>query len=75
MHVLAIAAHCLALAGRLDDARTVTASIRAQVPGYRVDDFLSAFRFGEDGQALVRAGSRRGGGVPVRLRQRDVAAL
>jgi DNA-binding SARP family transcriptional activator/TolB-like protein len=57
VHVLAIAAHCLALADRLDDARTVTASIRAQVPGYRVDDFLSAFRFGDDGRALIRRGA------------------
>ena len=57
VHVLAIAAHCLALAERLDDARKVTASIRAQVPGYRVDDFLSAFRLGDDGQALIRRGA------------------
>ena len=57
LHVLAIAAHCLVLAERLDDARTVTRSIRAQVPGYRVDDFLSAFRFGDDAQALIRRGA------------------
>jgi TolB-like protein len=57
VHVLAIAAHCLALADRLGDARTVTASIRAQVAGYRVDDFLGAFRFGDDAEALIRRGA------------------
>ena len=57
VHVLAIAANCLALAERHDDARTVAASIQAQVPGYRVDDFLGAFRFGDDGQALMRRGA------------------
>jgi hypothetical protein len=28
------------------------------VPGYRVDDFLGAFRFGGDGEALVRRGAK-----------------
>jgi DNA-binding SARP family transcriptional activator/TolB-like protein len=58
VHVLAIAAHCLALAGRVDEARTLTATLHQRVPGYRVDDFLGAFRFGGDGEALVRRGAK-----------------
>lgn len=54
VHILGIAAHCLALAGRHDDAQRVMAAIRARVPGYRVDDFLGAFRFDGEGTALIR---------------------
>lgn len=53
VHVQCIGAHCLALAGRTDEARQVLASIRAARPGYRLGDFLGAFRFGEDAQALL----------------------
>jgi TolB-like protein len=45
VHILSIAAHCLALAGRLDEARAMAASVAHQVPGYGSEDFLSAFRF------------------------------
>ncbi len=58
VHVLAIAAHCLALAGRVDEARAIIASIHRQVPGYRVDDFLGAFRFAGDGEVLIRRGAK-----------------
>jgi DNA-binding SARP family transcriptional activator/TolB-like protein len=58
VHVLAIAAHCLALAGRIDQARSITASIHRQVPGYRVDDFLTAFQFAGDGEALIRRAAK-----------------
>jgi len=54
VHIQGIAAHCLALAGRHDDAQRVMAAIRASVPGYRVDDFLGAFRFDGEGTALIR---------------------
>jgi len=54
VHVLAIGAHCLALAGRVDAARTITATIHARQPGYRVDDFLTAFRFTGEAEALIR---------------------
>jgi hypothetical protein len=61
VHVQAIAAHCLALAGRDDEARRVVAAIWARVPGYRVADFLGAFRFAEDAEAwLWRAAARIG---------------
>jgi len=58
VHVLAIGAHCLALAGRVDEARKLTGSILRQVPGYRVDDFLTAFRFTGDAALLVRRGAK-----------------
>ncbi|HEU5293369.1 MAG TPA: transcriptional regulator, partial [Burkholderiaceae bacterium] len=54
VHVLSIGAHCLALAGRVDQARAITATIHNRVPGYRVDDFLNAFRFGADAELLIR---------------------
>ncbi len=54
VHIQAIAAGCLGAAGRIDEARTVVASLRKSAPGYRIDDFLSAFRFGPDGTALFR---------------------
>ena len=58
-HVQAIAAYCLALAGRLDDARAYMATIRKAVPHYRVDDFLAAFHFEAEGAALFRKGAKR----------------
>lgn len=54
VHILGIAAHCLALADRLDEARAVVASIQRQSPGYRVDELVGAFRFGDDALALMR---------------------
>ncbi|RWC27442.1 BTAD domain-containing putative transcriptional regulator [Mesorhizobium sp.] len=57
--ILAIAAHCLALAGRLDEARGFAAAIRKTRPDYRVDDFIGTFRFEPDAVALFRQGARR----------------
>ena len=57
--ILAIAAHCLALAGRLDEARTFAAAIRRTRPDYRAEDFLGTFRFEPDAVALFRQGARR----------------
>lgn len=59
VHIQAIAAHCLALAERDDEARRVVAAIHARVPGYGVGDFLSAFRFGEDAEGLWRRAAGR----------------
>jgi len=59
VHILAIAAHCLALADRRDEARTVASAIRRQLPNYRVDDFLGAFRFCAEAEALIRRGAQR----------------
>jgi DNA-binding SARP family transcriptional activator len=58
-HILAIAAYCLALDGRLDEAGTHLAAIRQRLPDYRVDDFLSAMQFAPDDASLFRDGARR----------------
>src|SRR5205085_396285 len=58
-HILAIAAECLALANRRDEARTFVARIRERVPGYSVEDFLFAFRFAADVQKLLRRGAQK----------------
>ena len=58
-HILAIAAHCLALAGRVDEALTFTAQIHKASPGYRPDDFFSAFRFSPDAEALLKQAAVR----------------
>ena len=56
--ILAIAAHCLALAGRPDEARNFAAAIRVTFPDYRADDFIDTFRFDRDGEALFRSGAK-----------------
>ncbi|MFL5002756.1 MAG: BTAD domain-containing putative transcriptional regulator [Xanthobacteraceae bacterium] len=58
-HVQAIAAYCLALAGRLDDARALMATIHKTLPGYGVDHFLTAMRFAPEGAALFRQAAKR----------------
>lgn len=58
-HILAIAAECLALAGRLDEARKLVARIRARMPAYTVEDFLRAFRFDRDTNELFRHPARQ----------------
>ncbi|WDZ81107.1 transcriptional regulator (plasmid) [Ensifer adhaerens] len=54
VHILAIAAHCLALAGRLSEARNYAARIRHQNPNYRTDNFLDTFHFTPDVIARYR---------------------
>ena len=44
-HILAIAAQCLALADRGDEARAFWARIQQARPEYSMDDFLSSFHF------------------------------
>jgi hypothetical protein len=57
--ILAIAAHCLALAGRLEEARGYASGILKTRPDYRADDFLATFHFPPDAAALFREGARR----------------
>ena len=57
--ILAIAAHCLALAGRVDEGRALAASIRKTHPQYSADDFLTTFRFAPDAAKLFRQGAKR----------------
>jgi DNA-binding SARP family transcriptional activator/TolB-like protein len=58
-HILAIAAYSLALAGRLDEARTHLAAIHRTIPNYCVDHLLTAMRFEPEGAALFREGAQR----------------
>jgi TolB-like protein len=60
-HVLAIAAECLALAGRTDEAGRVMARIRARLPRYQVGDLLRAFRLDRDTEKLYRQAAGRFG--------------
>jgi TolB-like protein/Flp pilus assembly protein TadD len=56
-HILAIAAYCLALSGRLAEARTQMVTIHQRLPGYRVEDFLTAMQFAPEGAALFKEGA------------------
>jgi DNA-binding SARP family transcriptional activator/Flp pilus assembly protein TadD len=53
-HIVAIAAHCLVLAGRLDEAKIYANRIRSAVPEYDINHFLAAFRLAPDAQSLFR---------------------
>jgi DNA-binding SARP family transcriptional activator/tetratricopeptide (TPR) repeat protein len=57
--ILAIAAHCLALAGRLEEGRAVAGSIRKALPHYGTEDFLQSFRFAPDAAAVLRQAGKR----------------
>jgi TolB-like protein/Tfp pilus assembly protein PilF len=57
-HILAIAAECLAIAERRDEARRFVAKIRTNLPSYSVDNFLRAFRFDAETAAMFRRGAR-----------------
>jgi TolB-like protein/Flp pilus assembly protein TadD len=59
VHIQGIAAHCLAIAGRLEEARAFTALIHKTQPQYRVDDFLRAFHFTSEAAALFHKGAKR----------------
>ena len=56
--ILGIAALCHALAGRIEEARTYVASIRLVQPGFRVDDYLSSFRFPANASAQYREAAK-----------------
>lgn len=58
VHIQAIAAYSLALAGRLEEARVQLGVVRASVPRYGIDDFLAAMKFRGDGEALFRQAAR-----------------
>lgn len=59
VHILAIAACCLAMIGRVQEASELLASIRKTVPSYRIEDFLAAFHLSPEAEALFRDGARR----------------
>jgi TolB-like protein/DNA-binding SARP family transcriptional activator len=54
-HVLAIAAECLALAGRGEEARAFWSRIRQARPEYSIEDFLSSFHFAAKDAAMFRS--------------------
>jgi DNA-binding SARP family transcriptional activator/tetratricopeptide (TPR) repeat protein len=54
VHTRAIAANCLAAAGRLDEARQFVDTIHKTHPRYTIEDFLGSFRFAPDTAALFR---------------------
>jgi TolB-like protein len=58
-HVRAIAAFALALAGRLDEARVLLASIHQALPRYSIDDFLTAMQMAPDGERQFREAAKR----------------
>jgi len=58
-HILAIAAECLALADRRDEAQRFVARIRERLPAYDVEDFLRALRFDADTDELFRNAARK----------------
>jgi DNA-binding SARP family transcriptional activator len=60
-HIYAIAASTLALAGQLAAARTHVAAIKRVRPQYGVGEFIGAFRFDADSEALFRKGAGAAG--------------
>ena len=60
-HIMAIAALCLAIAGRLDEGRAHVAALNQRYPGYRMDDFFIAFHLAPADQAPFRDGAKRVG--------------
>ncbi len=58
-HILAIAAFCLSLADLPDQAQAQAAAIRRVLPQYNLAEFLGAFRFDADGEALFRRAAAR----------------
>ncbi len=59
LHILALAAHCLALADRLPEARGFVQAIRRQEAGYGTAAFQAAFRFEQDATAAFRRAAAR----------------
>jgi hypothetical protein len=62
-HIMAIAAYCLALAGRLEEAGTHMRAIRKWQAGYSVEDFLTSMRFAPDAVLMFRDAAHRLGEV------------
>jgi Flp pilus assembly protein TadD len=58
LHIRGIAAYCLELAGRHDEALATVTGLRREHSGYCVTDLLQAFRFADDGERLIRRAAR-----------------
>jgi TolB-like protein/Flp pilus assembly protein TadD len=59
IHILGIAALCLAVANRLEEARSFAKQARQQQSSYSVHDWLSAFRFEPEAAELFRRSAER----------------
>ena len=70
-HILAIAAQCLALADRGDEARAFWSRIQQARPEYSMQDFLSSFHFPAKDAATFQSAAMSAGIFPVR----EAAAL
>jgi TolB-like protein len=57
--ILAMAAFCQVLAGRIEDAHAYADATRAARPGFGVDEYLNSFQFSADAAALFRQAARR----------------
>jgi TolB-like protein/DNA-binding SARP family transcriptional activator len=57
-HIQAIAAQCLALADRVDEARALVPRIHRMRPGYSLANFIEAFQFGPGDAALFRKAAK-----------------
>jgi DNA-binding SARP family transcriptional activator len=60
-HIMAIAALISGLAGRTQDANTYKARILERVPGYAMTDFLAAFRYSPEAEALFKQAGKKVG--------------
>ena len=58
-HILAIAAQCLALAGRGNEARGLWSQIHRTRPSYSMDDFFASFQFTDSDRALMLGAAKR----------------
>ncbi|MDM0107405.1 transcriptional regulator [Variovorax sp. J22R24] len=54
VHIRAIAMFCLALAGRMPEARALAAAIHRTHAAYGIDDFLRAFKLDAQAELLLR---------------------
>jgi len=60
-HILAIAAECLALADRGEEARAFSSRIHQARPEYSIEDFLSSFHFTSKDAAMFRSAAAGSG--------------
>lgn len=58
-HAFAVAAQCLAMAGRVGEARSFISSIQKTTPGYDLDQFIGAFHFSPDAKDMFRESAKR----------------
>ena len=59
VHIMSIAAHSLAMAGRQALAVDMAAAIQRVQPGYGLNEFLGGFHYGHDAESLMRQAHSR----------------